>query len=161
MPLSVLTGAPGSGKTATLAAVRERLVGVVVLDMDAFLDAGSALAGADLRYATDCWPAYTELCRQLVAAVVDAGVHCLLLTPLEPREVPVWAAGEVAWSVLDCPDPVRRERLTRRGLADDEIEHAVRDAAALRRLGLPIIPSDGSIADTAARIAAWANSPLP
>jgi hypothetical protein len=114
--LSVLTGAPGSGKTASLAAVRQRLAGVVVVDMDAFLDAGSALAGADLRYAAGHWMAYTELCRQLVATVLDSGVDCLLLTPLEPREVPSWPVGEVRWAVLDCPDPVRRRRLARRGL---------------------------------------------
>ncbi len=158
MPLLVLTGAPGSGKTAALAAVRERLAGGVVVDMDAFLDAGSALAGADLRYAAGHWPAYTELCRQLVATVVDSGVDCLLLTPLEPREVPAWPVGEVAWAVLDCPDPVRRERLTRRGVAEDQVEHAVRDAAVLRRLRLPVIPSAGTVAETAARVAGWVSS---
>ena len=88
MVLSVLTGAPGSGKTASLAAVRERLAGVVVVDMDAFLDAGSAPAGADLRSAARHWPAYTRLCRQLVATVLDSGVDCLLLTPLEPHAPP-------------------------------------------------------------------------
>jgi hypothetical protein len=101
--LSVLTGAPGSGKTAALAAVRARLDGVVVVEQDAFLAAGSALAGADLRYAPGHWPAYTELCRQLVATVLDSGVDCLVLTPLEPREIPAWPPGEVAWAVLDCP----------------------------------------------------------
>ena len=155
MPLFVLSGAPGSGKTAALAAVRDRLPGVVAIDMDAFLGAASALAGADLRYAADRWPAYTELCRQLVAAVVDSGADCLLLTPLEPRQVPAWPPGEVAWAVLDCPDRVRRERLIRRGMTSGQIDHALHDAAELRRLGLPIVPSTGTVADTAARIAGW------
>jgi AAA domain-containing protein len=156
--LSVLTGAPGSGKTASLAAIRQRLAGVVVVDMDAFLDAGSALAGADLRYAAGHWPAYTELCRQLVATVLDSGVDCLLLTPLEPHEVPSWPVGEVRWAVLDCPDPVRRRRLARRGLPADEVEHAVADAAVLRRLALPLISSTGTVPNTAERIAAWVGS---
>ena len=156
MPLFVLTGAPGSGKTASLVPLRQRLAGVVVVvDMDAFLHAGSALAGADLRYAAAHWPAYTRLCRQLVGAVVDSGVDCLLMTPLEPREVPGWPAGEVAWAVLDCPDPVRRHRLAQRGMRPEEIDAAVHDAAALRRLTLPLIPSTGTIPETAARIAAW------
>jgi hypothetical protein len=155
MPLYVLTGAPGSGKTTALAAIRRRLHGVVALDMDAFLDAASALAGADLRYAADRWPAYNLLCRALVASVVDSGADCLLLTPLEPHEVPDWRPGEVAWAVLDCPDPVRRERLVRRGMPAGEIADAVRDAGQLRRLGLPIVPSTGTVADTAARVAAW------
>jgi AAA domain len=155
MPLFVLSGAPGSGKTAALAAIRERLHGVVVIDMDTFLDAASALAGADLRYAADRWPAYTELCRRLVATVVDSGADCLLLTPLEPREVPDWPPGEVAWAVLDCPDPVRRERLVRRGMTAGEIEDALHDAGQLRRLGLPLLPSTGTVADTAGRVADW------
>ncbi len=151
----VLSGAPGSGKTAALGAIRQRLHGVVVVDMDAFLDAASALAGADLRYAAERWPAYTELCRQLIATVVDSGADCLLLSPLEPREAPYWRPGEVAWAVLDCPDPVRRQRLVRRGMAAGGIEHAVHDAAQLRRLGLPLLPSTGTVADTAGRIADW------
>jgi hypothetical protein len=156
--LSVLTGAPGSGKTASLAAVRDRLAGIVVVDMEAFLDAGSALAGADLRYAADHWPAYTELCLQLVGTVVDSGVECLLLTPLEPRELPAWPVGKVTWAVLDCPDAVRRQRLIQRGMPEDQIEDAVHDAAVLRRLGLPVILSTGTVAETAARIATWAAS---
>jgi hypothetical protein len=156
--LSVLAGAPGSGKTASLAGVRERLAGVVVIDMDAFLDAGSALAGADLREATQHWPAYTELCRQLVATVLDSSVDCLLMTPLEPQEVPAWPVGGVSWAVLDCPDAMRRDRLSRRGMTKDQIEDAVHDAAVLRRLGLPTIPSTGTVAETTARVAAWVRS---
>ena len=155
MSLFVLTGAPGSGKTTALAALRQRLAGVVVVDMDAFLDAASMLARADLRYAAAHWPAYNELGRQLVATVVDSGVDCLVLTPAEPRELPAWRPGEVAWAVLDCPDPVRRERLTRRGMPAGEIEDALHDAAELRRLGLPIIASAGTVDETAARVADW------
>ena len=155
MALFVLTGAPGSGKTAALTPIRQRLAGVVVVDMDTFLDAASALAGADLRYAADRWPAYNRLCRALVGTVLDSGADCLLLTPLEPREAPDWRPGEVAWAVLDCPDPDRRERLGRRGMPAGEIDDALRDAAVLRRLGLPVIPSTGSVADTATRITNW------
>lgn len=158
MALSVLAGAPGSGKTASLTAVRELLAGVVVIDMDAFLDAVSALAGADLRDATQHWPAYTELCRELVATVLDSGVDCLLMTPLEPREIPAWPVGVVTWAVLDCPDAIRRDRLSRRGMTKDQIEDAAHDAGVLRRLGLPVIPSTGTVAETAARVAAWVRS---
>lgn len=45
----LVTGAPGSGKTAVLADLRGLLRGVVVLDMDEMLPAGSRLAGIDLR----------------------------------------------------------------------------------------------------------------
>jgi hypothetical protein len=41
----------------------------------------------------------------------------------------------------------------------DEIDHALHDAAVLRRLALPVIPSSGVIAETATRIATWVTSP--
>jgi AAA domain len=152
--LSVLAGAPGAGKTAVLPVLRERLGGMVVVDMDAFLDAGSELARADLRYTAEFWPAYTALCRQLVGTVLESGVDCLLMTPLEPREAVAWPAGQ--WAVLDCADAARRDRLARRGMTGPQIEDAVADAARLRTLGLPVLGSDGTVAETAGTIARWA-----
>jgi hypothetical protein len=151
----VFSGAPGAGKTAVLGAVRDRLRATVAIDMDAFLEPGSALAGADLRYAAASWPAYTALCVRLVGTVVESGADCLLLTPLEPREVPAWPPGDVAWAVLDCPDGVRRQRLARRGMGEPEIRHAIEDAAWSRRLGLPLISSSGTLDETADRITDW------
>jgi hypothetical protein len=43
-------------------------------------------------------------------------------------------------------------------MAGDEIEAALHDAAVLRRLGLPVIRSTGTVAETAGRIAAWVGS---
>jgi hypothetical protein len=154
--LRVLAGAPGAGKTTVLSATRERLGGMVVVDMDAFLDPASALAGADLQYAADRWPAYNDLCRRLVGTVLDSGVDCLLMTPLEPREAAAWPPGQ--WAVLDCADPARRDRLARRGMTARQVEDAVADAARLRTFGLPVLGSDGTVAETADAIAHWSGS---
>jgi hypothetical protein len=91
---------------------------------------------------------------RLVGTVVESGVDSLLLTPLEPR-VPAWPPGDVAWAVLDCPDLVRRQRLARRGMGEPEIRHAIEDAARSRRLGLRLIPSSGTLDETADRITDW------
>ena len=162
--LFVLVGAPGSGKTAALAELRAALPGTVVLDMDDFLDAGSALAGIDLHEdaAAALWPAYDALCVELVGAVVEAGVDVLLLTPMTPDQVEVAPGrgrlGPIAWAVLDCPDEVRRGRLARRPMDGAGIRSAIEDARELRELRLPILPSSGTVTDTATRIAAWVRS---
>jgi hypothetical protein len=152
--LYVVAGAPGAGKTATVGPLRQVLGGVVVLDMDEFLEPAGVLAGADLHEAAEHWPAYGELCQRLVGAVLDSGVDCLLLTPLEPAEVgPRFARAR--WAVLDCPDELRRQRLARRPMDRAGIEDAVRDAARLRTLGLPVLSSAGTLRDTGSAIASW------
>jgi hypothetical protein len=153
--LFVVVAAPGAGKTAVVPALRESLPGVVVLDLDEFLDPAGELAGVDLRYAADKWPAYGRTCLRLVAAVVAAGVDCVLLGPLEPRQVDATGLGEVAWAVLDCPDGTRRERLRARAMDDAGIRHALGDAHQLRALGVPVLGSHGTVAETAARIRDW------
>lgn len=145
--------------------LRAALPGVVVLDLDQFLDAGGRLAGLDLheQAAADRWPAYNDLCLSFVATVLAAGHDVLLLCPLTPDEVGRSAAvlGTVRWLVLDCSDATRRRRLrTRPGAATDE-DGAVADAAELRALGLPVLRNDGI--DLAAAVdliaASWPGQP--
>ena len=113
----MLSGAPGSGKTAVAPGLRRALPGVVVLDLDQFLEAGSRLAGLDLRQrsAADRWPAHNDLCLTYVSAVLAAGHDVLLLSPLTPDEVrrstAAPALGGIRWAVLDCSDASRLNRL--------------------------------------------------
>lgn len=158
--LFVVVGAPGSGKSAVVGAVRARLPGVVVIDMDEFLEPAGALAAADLTVAAGHWPAYDALCLRLVGTVVDSGVNCLLLTPMDPDQVGD-RFRQITWAVLDCPDDTRRERLRHRPMGAATIEDAIADARALRRLGLPTLESTGTLDDTATAIAAWMHSRRP
>lgn len=154
--LAMVSGAPGSGKTAVVPAVRTALAGVVVLDLDQFLEPGCRLAGLDLRRpaAADRWPAYNDLCLTFVAVVLAAGRDVLVLSPLTPEEVRRSSAapvlGEVRWAVLDCSDTCRLGRLRSRGDADADIAGALADAADLRGLGLPVLRTDGMGVDAAA-----------
>ncbi|HEY6746654.1 MAG TPA: AAA family ATPase [Mycobacteriales bacterium] len=159
--LMILTGAPGSGKTAVAPGLRAALPGVVVLDLDQFLDAGGRLAGLDLheQSAAGRWPAYNDLCLSLVAAVLAAGHDVLLLCPLTPDEVGRTAAalGIVRWMVLDCSDATRRRRLRTRPGEPTDADAAAADAAELRALGLPVLHNDGISIDAAVGLitASW------
>ena len=64
--------ASGSGKTAVAPGLRTALTGVVVLDLDQFLEARSRLGGLDLRQqsAADRWPPHNDLCLTFVSAVL-------------------------------------------------------------------------------------------
>lgn len=161
--LLMLSGAPGSGKTAVSAGLRAALPGVVVLDLDDLLDAGSRLAGLDLRQdvAAERWPAYNDLCLTFVSTVLIAGHDVLVMSPLTPDEVrrstTAPELGDVRWAVLDCSDATRLDRLRTRPPADADSEGALADAAELRALGLPVIRNDGITLEAAAElITRWA-----
>ncbi len=163
----MLSGAPGSGKTAVAPGLRTALPGVVVLDLDQFLEAGSRLAGLDLRQrsAADRWPAHNDLCLTFVSAVLAAGHDVLLLSPLTPDEVrrstAAPALGGIRWAVLDCSDASRLNRLRTRSPAEADGHDALADAAELRELGLPILRNDDASIDAAADLTAqWARSQL-
>jgi hypothetical protein len=160
--LWMLTGAPGSGKTALRGVLRDLLTGMVVIDMDDFIEPASALAGVDLRRdeARGKWPAYNDLCLAMVTSVLGSGADCLLLSPLTPDEVEAsqlrpQLPERIRWGVLECAEGPRRERLEARGLGEDSVREAVADAADLRRLGAPVIPADDDLAATAAAVRAW------
>ena len=161
----MLSGAPGSGKTVVAAGLRAALPGVVVVDLDHFLDAGSRLAGVDLWQdsAADRWPAYNDLCLTLVSTVLAAGRDLLLLSPLTPDEVrqstAAPALGEVHGAVLDCSDATRIARFRSRSNAS--AADAPADAAELRALELPVIRNDDiGIGAAAQLIAGWAHARL-
>jgi broad-specificity NMP kinase len=161
--LMMLSGAPGSGKTSVVPSLRNALPGVVVLDLDDFLEAGSRLAGVDLRQqeAADLWPAHNDLCLTFAATVLGAGHDVLLLSPLTPpdvgRSTTATVLGDIRWAVLDCSDTERVRRLRARGAVD--VDGALTDAAELRGLNVQIICTDHIGIDTAAQhIADWADS---
>ena len=162
--LLMLTGAPGAGKTAVAPGLRAALPGIVVLDLDEFLDAGGRLAGLDLRQeaAADRWPAYNDLCLTFIATVLATGHDVLLLSPLTPQEVRRSTAapdlGDIRWAVLDCSDAHRLGRLRARRATHDTTG-ALADAAELRGIGHPIIRNDDITIDAAVDlIARWARA---
>jgi hypothetical protein len=59
------------------------------------------------------------------------------------------------------PNDTRRERLVARPMDETGIRAALDDARALRALGLPVLHSRGTTADTAAAVTAWLTRARP
>lgn len=146
--LTIVLGAPGSGKTTVAPRLQALRPDRVVLDWDHFMPAAELLAGADIRTSSQLWPAYRSLVRTVVTATDPS--RTIVLGVCTPTELADWPPAR--WVVLDCNDAERRQRLVGRPL--DEIESALADAREYRRLGLPIV--DGSSLDVDALAAALA-----
>lgn len=103
--------------------------------------AASRLVQRDVQNDPDTWFAYNALWLEIIHAVYENGIAPVLFAPLSPSDfprmsLPVWSAG-VDWLLLDCPDEVRKGRLTERiGWTEAMIAEAIADAQALRTMAL-------------------------
>ena len=159
-PLAIVTGAPGAGKSATVAALLRLRRDYLVFDADWLLPDLSALAGRSLVETTDLWPSYRRLWVTVARMVERNGRQTVLFIPLEPGELAAalpddWR-GAARWCLLDCDDATRLARLRLRGWDAGAIDEAIRDAAALRAQ-IPRIIDSGRLAVTAvaAEIDRW------
>ena len=147
--LTIVLGAPGSGKSTVARHLRSNLRHCAVLDWDDFMPAVSGLSGRDVRVTPDLWAPYAELLRSIVTALGNLPV--LLFGVCTPDELADWP--EARWVLLDCDDVERRRRLSAR--APHEVDQALADAEAYRRLGLDAVDtthrSVEQVADAVAR----------
>jgi len=85
--LYLVTGAPGAGKSTTVEALIRLNSGILVFDMDWFLDAASRLAGQDIHVAPQTWPAYYALWMEILAALAHNRQTSLLCAPISPQDM--------------------------------------------------------------------------
>lgn len=141
--LIVVTGAPGSGKSALAPLVARALPDVAIFDIDVLVEPVNAMLGVDIRRHRAVWPAYRELWMTVLGAAGAAHRPVVFFANALPAEVEDAArrAGidEIDWLVLDAGDRTRATRLRSRGEPEAVIEEARSDAAELRRLGAPIV----------------------
>lgn len=159
--LHIVTGAPGAGKTTTLAALLRCASPHLAFDIDWLADAGSRLAGSDIRLERAAWPAYNALWFEIIHSVHKNGKIAIFFAPLDLRDLaeqgqPAWCE-RIEWMLLDCDDATRRARLGRRaGWSAAMIAEALADAQVLREQ-IPARIDTGRITPdaAAAAILAW------
>lgn len=130
--MHIILGAPGSGKSTTIPFVAKLLPEWVVLDWDALMTPASLLAGAAIPTTPGTWGAYAGLIKTMVESIGPERV--VLFGVQTPDEMVDWP--EARWTLLDCADDERRQRLEQRGEGPSGIVEALKDATAYRRLGL-------------------------
>ncbi len=161
-PLSIVTGAPGAGKSSTVEALIAREPSFLVFDADWLLDATSLLTGQTLTEASSLWPQYRRLWLTIAQIVERNGRSTVLFIPVTPPEIaellPDPWRGRVRWCLLDCDDQTRRERLQGRDWPQDAIDEAIDDGEALRgAITCTIDTSRRRPDEVAAEICAWSN----
>jgi hypothetical protein len=148
--MTIVLGAPGSGKTTVAPLLRGVLTTHVVVDWDACMPAASELANRDVSRSPTTWPAYRGLMRTVVETIQPAPL--VLLGVCTPDELEGWPI--TSWILLDCSDDERRRRLAPRFDAAD-IDAALTDATRYRALSLPVVDTTNRTAmDVAGELAA-------
>jgi broad-specificity NMP kinase len=160
--LSIITGAPGSGKTSALAAFLDLQASFIAVDMDWLIDSASALVGRDIHFEASAWPAYNALWFEVLHCIARNGHTPVLFGPIAPADLPAamppWCDA-VSWLLLDCTDEIRISRLRARGWPAGRVQEAIRDAADLRTAVDDVVRTDEqSAGKTASAIAAWLNA---
>jgi predicted kinase len=162
LPLFVVTGASGSGKTTVCPHLAATLRECVVFDVDWLMD---SFARASAPGAIN-WPAFRDAWLSIAHGAAQGGRHTVLLGPFMPEQLAPLPARrwitDVHFAVLDCTDEARRARLAarppwRQRAIDDHIAFA----AYLRTIVPVLIPADGSPAATAELVAEWVRENLP
>lgn len=154
LPLLVVTGASGTGKSAIAEPLRRRLPGCEVLETDVILHV-AALG----------WEVWRNTWLQLAAAIARNGratVLCGSLTSAQLAGLPARRlVGPIHFCNLDCPDAVLAGRLRARpawrGWSGPRIAEQQRFAATLRQQVRPTFDTSVlSVEEVAERVAAWA-----
>jgi hypothetical protein len=160
LPLFVVTGASGTGKSTITGPLRSLLPGCLVFETDVILHV-AALG----------WDTWRNTWLQLTHASALGGRPTVLTGSLTPDQLERLPArkliGPIHFALLDCPDDVLADRLRARPawrLSSTEakiIEHQ-RFAAWLRaRITPSFDTSSASAAEVADQVAAWVQALLP
>ena len=136
--LHIVTSAPGSGKSTSLAAFLQLRTPSIAFDIDWLTVPASNLAGKDVTVEQSTWPAYNALWLEILHAIATNGRQPVFFAPISPDDLarygqPRWCRA-MRWLLLDCADDVRRQRLRQRPeWTEPMITEALSDAASLRQ----------------------------
>jgi predicted kinase/ribosomal protein S27AE len=160
LPLFVLTGASGTGKSTITGPLRSLLPRCLVVETDVILHV-AALG----------WDNWRNTWLQLAHAVALGGQVTVLTGSLTPDQLERLPArkliGPIHFALLDCPDDVLADRLRARPAWRDsstpaKVAEHQRFAAWLRARVTPAFDtSTASEGEVAGRVAAWVQALLP
>jgi hypothetical protein len=158
LPLFVVTGASGTGKSAVVDGLRRRLPACEVFETDLILQV------ADLG-----WDRWHDTWLHIAHGIALNGRATVLCGSLQPEQLEPLPArplvGDIHFCNLDCPDEVLAERLCARpawrGWDERRIAEHQRFAAALRaRIDPTFDTSAGSVEEVADQVAQWVTGQL-
>jgi hypothetical protein len=159
--LFLVSGAPGSGKTALIPHLVQMTTHVVVMDMDDLLEEGSLLGiPIAVPESSLVWPTYNRIWVRITRLVRRSHIPVLLLCPILPMEAIAAGVGdddpEVHWGLLDCAATEQAQRLEARGWTGAQIEEAISDAERARAAITTVFHTDqGPPEQTARDLLAW------
>lgn len=127
-----LCGAPGSGKSTLLPYLVPRLAPRVVVDLDELKDPDGTLLGVPVAGIA---PEYDRLWLRILTMITRAGHSVILLCQVPTAVGMTDPTNPVTdWLLLDCPDELRRVRLTERGSSREHIEDVLATAELARTM---------------------------
>ncbi len=160
LPLFVVTGASGAGKSTITGPLRDLLPGCLVFETDVILHV-AALG----------WETWRNTWLQLAHAVALGGQATVLTGSFTPDQLERLPArkliGPIRFALLDCPDDVLADRLRERpawraSSTEAKITEHQRFAAWLRaRITPSFDTSTVGAAEVADRVAAWVQALYP
>ena len=161
--LTIVIGAPASGKSSTITELLQLQSKFVILDIDWIADSASRLAGKSIYTDSTIWEPYGELWFDFLHAIYKNSKHAIFFTPNRPRDIENQGTAnwidDSRWLLLDCDDTVLQARLdTRIEWSEDRKLEAITDAQELRSFNIETIDTgEHKPSDVAQKVLSFAN----
>jgi hypothetical protein len=157
LPLYVVTGASGAGKSAIFPFLAAELPEYAVFDVDWLIDPLSAASAPEPIE----WIAFRDAWLSVAHGLAQGGRATVLLSTFMPEQLEDLPArrwiSDIYFALLDCPDATRVRRLNRRPpWRDHDTDRQLSFAAYLRKHIPTVVRTDDVTAATSASaIAGW------